>query len=233
MINLKSKLLDLPFINVVVTCDDLENGEKEILYHKPHLLFLDIEVNGRSIFQLLERLESRKMDFGIFFITAHHDKYLLDAINNCGLKYKFAYLGKPINWIKLISKLNTLRKELLSVNDPEDFLLVQFQGGMLKLFFDEIFYCEAAGNQSIIHTTDEKKEIVNFNLKQLDDKLPKKFFYRMSGQHIINSRYFRKVYRANNSFVVALRIGLNEAKLHLPVKQWKGFKERFEVLEAT
>jgi len=183
---LKAKLSDLPFVNVVAICDNLEDGEKEILFHRPQLLFLDIEVNGISVFELLKRLESRDMDFGIVFITAHHDKYLLDAIDNCALKYKFAYLGKPINGTTLISKLNTLRKEFLLINEPEDFLTIPFQGGLLKLFYDEIFYCEASGNNAVIHTTDEKREITSFNLKQLGSKLPEKLFYRMSGQHIIN-----------------------------------------------
>lgn len=226
-INLNSKLKDLPFIKVVATCNNLDNGEKEILYHRPKLLFLDIEVNGQPVFEMLKKLESRKLDFGILFITAHHDKYLLDAINKCALRYRFAYLGKPINWIKLVARVNAMRKEMHKGEETKGVLMIPFQGGMIRLFYDEILYCEAHGNQSIIYTTDQKKEILNFNLKQLEEKLLSRHFYRMSGQYLINSRYLRKAYKSQKNFVVILRIGLNEAKLHLPLKQWKPFRERF------
>ena len=90
--------------------DNLEDAVKEILFYKPAVLFLDIMIHGVPVFKLLERLESRNLDFGIVFITAYHDDYLKSAIDSCGLKYKFAYLGKPISSAGLISKVNELRK---------------------------------------------------------------------------------------------------------------------------
>ncbi len=233
MANLESNLKDLSYLNIVAAVDNLEDGEKEILFYKPDLLFLDIIIRGEPVFNLLKRLESRKMDFGIVFITAHHDDYLKAAIDSCGLKYKFAYLGKPINPARLIATVNKLRKEISKPEeeDTENVLTIRFQSGLTRLFYDEIFYCEADGNTATIHTADEKKEIVNFNLKQLKDRLPTHLFYRMSGQHIINRQYMRRVYKSHNHYVCVLRVGTNEAKLRLPVKQWKNFRSEFSGFE--
>ena len=94
---LKSILKDLSYIKVVAAVDNMEDGEKEILFYKPQILFLDIRIHGEPIFNLLEKLGPRNLDFGVVFTTAYHDEYLKAAIENCGTKYKFVYLGKPIH----------------------------------------------------------------------------------------------------------------------------------------
>jgi two-component system LytT family response regulator len=235
MANLESNLKDLSFLNVVAAVDNMEDGEKEILFHKPDVLFLDIMIHGEPVFKLLERLEPRNLDFGIVFITAYHDDYLKSAIDSCGLRYKFAYLGKPISSARLISTVNKLRKEMYKVEeeDSENILTVHFQSGLTRLFYDEILYCEARGNLAAIFTTDERTEIINFNLKQLQERLPEYLFYRMSGQYLINRQYVRRVYKSHSNYICILRVGANEARLYLPLKQWKNFRDEFGGVEEV
>lgn len=228
--NLQVELQELSFIDVVAISDNLEEAERLILYYKPDILFLDIGVRGQPVFDLLKKLESWDLNFGIVFITADPDKYLLEAIESCGLKYKFAYLGKPIHSPKLIGKLSTLRKILLqdSGEVEENSITFNSRSEILRLLYDEILYCETSGNDSIIYLTDETKEVVHENLTSLEAKLPSKNFFRMSGQHVINTQYYRKSYTSdNNRHICILQVGVNKISLPIPPRRWQAFKEKF------
>lgn len=233
LIDLLSILKEINFIEVIGAFDDFDKAEKAILYHQPDILFLDIEINREPVFGLLKRLEGWDLNFGIVFHTAHYEKYLSEAINKVGLKYKFQYLAKPVQSPDLIQTINEVRKALLNSGEAEkESILFTSQSGSLRLLFDEIFYCETDGGNALIYLTNEKKELVVKNLKQLNEELPRTQFYRMSGQYLINKQYFHKTHIAGDDnsrrYFCILQIGMYQKKLPIPPKQWKRFNEEIQ-----
>lgn len=232
--NLLSCLGEIRFVNNVGHYKDLEKAKEAILYHKPSILFLDIEINREPIFNLLEKLDDWDLKFGIIFHTAYYEKYILDAIRTVGLKYKFAYLSKPLDSARLIQTINDLRKSLLkdAGEYEKNSILFSSQSGSIRLLFDEILCCETDGAGAKIYLTNEKKIHISKNLKQLIKILPRKHFFRMSGQYIINKQYFRKTHIAGSGearkYSCTLQVGLYEKTLPIPPKQWKSFNDEIK-----
>ncbi|MCD6066048.1 MAG: response regulator transcription factor [Bacteroidetes bacterium] len=80
----------VPYVEVIATSNDEEEGIRLIELHRPDIVFLDISMPVMNGFQLLEQLRFR--DFHLVFITAHRD-YVVKA----GKINAFDYLLKPID----------------------------------------------------------------------------------------------------------------------------------------
>ena len=78
-----------PEISIVQECNDGFEGVKAIGQHKPDLIFLDIQMPGKTGFQLLEELDSVPV---VVFTTAY-DEFALKAFEVNALDY----LLKPVN----------------------------------------------------------------------------------------------------------------------------------------
>src|SRR5689334_17547094 len=79
-----------PGVTVLATAMNADDGRQIILQHQPDLVFLDIQMPGKSGFDLLQSLT--RYNFEVIFVTAY-DQYGIQAV-------KFAavdYLLKPIN----------------------------------------------------------------------------------------------------------------------------------------
>ena len=82
--------LHAPKITVVSTAANAEEGLKLIDLHNPDVVFLDIEMPGKSGFELLREIGS--INFKVVFVSAHNH-YSLKAIKF----HAFDYLLKPID----------------------------------------------------------------------------------------------------------------------------------------
>lgn len=90
-------------------------GIKEILLHKPELVFLDIQMPGYNGFELLEQVKDQVKY--IVFITAHKE-YAIEALR----KGAFDYLLKPFDSSELANCLNASSKSVNGKHrkDPGD-----------------------------------------------------------------------------------------------------------------
>jgi two-component system, LytTR family, response regulator len=68
-----------PQINVIASCINVEDATLKIKELKPQLLFLDINMPGKSGFDLLNEIDLH--DVEIIFITAHNS-YALQAFKS-------------------------------------------------------------------------------------------------------------------------------------------------------
>ena len=87
-----SQLLErhCPEIKITGQADGVEEGLKIINRQYPDLLFLDIQLKGKSGFDLLTEL--KEINFEIIFVTAY-DHYGIHAVKFAALDY----LLKPID----------------------------------------------------------------------------------------------------------------------------------------
>ena len=79
-----------PQVTVIATALNAKKGEAILLQHNPDLVFLDIQMPGKSGFELLQSL--RNYSFELIFVTAH-DQYGIQAVKFAAIDY----LVKPIN----------------------------------------------------------------------------------------------------------------------------------------
>src|SRR5580692_7404342 len=79
-----------PEVKIIGEAEDADEAMKKIELHHPQLVFLDIEMEGKDGFDLLE--ETRERNFHVIFVTAHSE-FAIKA-------FRFSvtdYLLKPVS----------------------------------------------------------------------------------------------------------------------------------------
>jgi two-component system LytT family response regulator len=172
----------------------------EIESLSPDLVFLDIEMPELNGFQLLEKL--MPIAFKVVFTTAYNE-FAIKAFRFSALDY----LVKPIDVNDLIEAVNKAAVKL----NPSDEQLNHFQrqmnservnkiavsslSGVVFINLDDILYIEASSNYSILVLLDGEKVIVSKTLKDVQEILEDRNFFRIHRQYIINLnkvKYFNK-----------------------------------------
>jgi two-component system, LytTR family, response regulator len=174
-----------PSIEVVGEAMNADEAEKMIEELNPDLLFLDIQMPGRTGFQLLESLDTVPM---VVFTTAY-DEFAIKAFEVNALDY----LLKPIQPERLSEAVRKIQdkermregrmregklglQDQVFVKDGErcwfvslsNIRLFESDGNYIKVFFDN--------NRPMIHKS----------LNALDEKLDERSFFRASRKHIVN-----------------------------------------------
>lgn len=169
-----------PSISIVQECGNAEDGQKSILELRPDLVFLDIEMPGKSGLQLAEELIENNVNCAIVFTTAYNE-YAINAFRLSAVDY----LLKPIQEDQLLEAIEKVRDrknledsrvkmEALAKNMKEskpDVLCVPIQGGFEYIPLKDILYLEADGSYVRIACANEKHKLVAKNLKYFENSL--------------------------------------------------------------
>ncbi len=232
--SLKTLLLDFcEGVSVEESCDSVDSGIKAILEHKPDVLFLDIQLQGETGFDLLSKLD--KIDFEIIFTTAYSE-YALKALKLSALDY----LLKPINISELnqaIKKVKSKKSEnlpdqlglLLSAlntsNDKSNKIALPTPKGYTFVEIDSILYCEASSNYTKFSMKDGKKHLVSKTLKEFEDILTEHNFYRIHNSSLVNLNEIKEYVRGDGGYVVMS----NDVSLDVSKRKKDGFLNRWRI----
>ncbi len=205
---LKRLLTPFKEINVVGEAVNADDALEKIQELKPDLLFLDIQMPGKTGFDLLEELDSVPT---VIFVTAY-DEYALRAFEYNALDY----LLKPIEPKRLEETVNKLiekkRKKTISELD-KDFLTegdqVFVKDGEKCWFvkLENVRLFESEGNYVRIYFG-ENKPLILRTLNYLDERLDDKTFFRANRKHIVNLKWIASIEPwLNGGLLVKLKDG--------------------------
>ncbi|MBC7568050.1 MAG: response regulator transcription factor [Pedobacter sp.] len=181
-------------ITVVGTASDADNGSRMIALQQPDLLFLDIQMPGKSGFDLLKELP--KIDFEVIFITAY-DRYGIQAIKFSALDY----LLKPINISEFLLAVQKAEQKINSKKESSNIqnLLKYLKGGkevpkialptlkeIMYVKVSDILRCEAENNYTNFHLLNGAQVLVCKTLKEFADLLKPHNFLRSHQSHLVN-----------------------------------------------
>jgi two-component system LytT family response regulator len=186
-----------PEIEIVGEAADAAQAKEKIRTLHPDLIFLDVQMPGRTGFELLAELAEPPR---VIFTTAY-DQYALKAFDFGALDY----LLKPIEPSRLARALARL-KENTDTEPPASGQTDTAQGVLgendqvfLKdgdhcwlVRVSEIRLLESEGNYARIYFA-ENRPLIPRSLQTLETRLDPQHFLRVSRQHIINLRFVRKV----------------------------------------
>jgi two-component system LytT family response regulator len=209
------------FINSIVEeyCPDLEivgkaynvdEGIAKVEETKPDLIFLDVEMPNGTGFDLLDHFPDKKFD--VIFITAFNH-YAIKAIKFSAVDY----ILKPINiteFIEAVSKVVRKRSdsqysssqslrilmENLRSGSPSR-LAIPTADGMEYLNPKEIIRIEADRSYSWLYLTGNRKILVSKHLKEFQDLLSDRYFFRSHNSFLINLKYVRKFVRKEGGYI--------------------------------
>lgn len=223
---LKKLLQEFPEIEVVDEAANAEEGIAKIESLHPDLIFLDIQMPGKTGFELLSELEKTPQ---VIFTTAY-DEFALKAFEVNALDY----LLKPVEPKRLadaIQKLHTTeakegRFEAEFVNNS---MLTELDQVFVKdgekcwfVKLGDIRLFESVGNYAKVFFGTNKPLILK-SLNALEERLDEKSFFRANRKHIVNLRMIEKIEPYfNGGLLLDLKGG---EKIEVSRRQTVKFKE--------
>jgi len=193
-------------LNIIGVYHTIENAKKSIEKLKPDLVFLDIQLNESTAFELLKSISEIK--FEIIFTTAY-DKYAIEAIKFSA----FDYLLKPIDRIELkdtLSRLKTttnshIKLDALFHNTSkvvEKKIIIATEKETFFLNISDIIRCKADGSYTTVFLAKGKSILASKTLKHFDELLNTYAFYRTHQSHLINTKFIDKYIKGTNASVI-------------------------------
>jgi two-component system, LytTR family, response regulator len=178
---------------------------------EPQIVFLDIEMQTGTGFDVLQQLDKR--NFHVIFTTAY-DHYAIKAIKFSAVDY----LLKPINLEELQAAVakaieniekktgeNQLELLIKNLKRPagEDFSIsLSTSDGVEFIQLSNIIRLEASGPYTTFFMKDGRKIMVSRNLKEYEMLLTDHGFFRVHNSHIINLKEVRKMIKTDGGYAV-------------------------------
>ena len=200
-----------PELTVAALASSVEEGVAAIKEHQPDIVFLDVEMQTGTGFDLLQQFP--KPAFDVIFTTAY-DHYAIRAIKFSAVDY----LLKPIDIdelqeavAKVIDKkkdnsgqqaLQMLLKNLQSPQAAEQSITLSTSDGLEFIPLHQIIRIEASGPYSHFYLKDKKKIIVSRNLKEYETMLSDHGFFRVHNSHIINMKEVKRMIKTDGGYAV-------------------------------
>ncbi len=188
--------------------DGVASALKAIRELEPDIVFLDIEMNDGSGFDLLDQLED--ISFKLIFTTAH-EEFALKAFRY----HAIDYLLKPIEEDLLAEALKkiadqssaSLKSQLTSFFDSMkekklEKLTINAQEGITYIRLDEIVYLQTTGNYTSFLLKDGSRVLVVKSLQEYEDLLPEEQFFRIHQSYIIRGEQVRKFLRDESCLIM-------------------------------
>lgn len=205
-----------PEMVIMGEADSVHTALEVIQRTEPRLLFLDIDLQDGSGFEVLELLQTMRERMQVIIVSAFKDQY------KSALRYDAAeYLDKPINpkefregVERVLQKVHTMiRNEQLhldherlrserdrfaeqlrlhtNITQTPEVYTVRHQNPtnpITEIPLREIVYCHADKDYTFIHRTNSKKPVqVSKNLGTVEEELAKyPFFCRITRSYLIN-----------------------------------------------
>ncbi len=182
---------NFPSIQILWTASSFNQASERLDLAQPDFIFLDIELSGRTGFELLTDYPNR--NFEVIFVTAY-SQYAIQAFRHNALDY----LVKPINFEELQESIKRVinkiqDKKAIKGNQHEtDFnntispkIVVTSNDSYLYIKADELVYIEGEGSYSVIHCKDGKKYTVSKSLGEMEAILDLRKFFRTHKSQIV------------------------------------------------
>lgn len=222
-------------IEVVGESENAEDAVKLIHDLNPDVIFLDIEMPGKSGLQLLEELSKDEINFEIVFVTAYH-QYAIQAFRLSAMDY----LLKPVRGQELKEALDKVREKLTLKKSSEQLkvlvdnlsvqknntLCIPVNYGYDYIPVTEIEFIEADRAYSIIHLNGGFDKLISKPLAYFEDTLQSlSSFIKIHRSYFINLQFLASYTKKSEGGLVSFKSG---KKAEVSRSYRKSFLEKIE-----
>jgi two-component system LytT family response regulator len=198
-----------PEIEVIGEASGVVEGAKLLRKVQPDIVFLDIQMQDGSGFDLLDVLP--EIPFKIIFITAS-DAHAIKAFRYAAIDY----LLKPVDPDELMQalarfkehqtdenpKYKLLNDSLKNHHKPSERLALHSQDKIHIVSISDIVRCESSVNYTIFYFANNKEMVVTKTLKEFEDLLSEQKFFRVHHSHLVNARYIREFVKSEGGHLI-------------------------------
>ncbi|KXO00065.1 response regulator [Aequorivita aquimaris] len=198
-------------VEVTMTASNIMEAISAIRAHRPDLVFLDIELQSGTGFDILDQLED--VHFEVIFTTAF-EQYALKAVKFSSLDY----LLKPIDLDELQKALEKAKKAkdkksyskqletlIYNLKQPQPSnhrICLATVDGYEFINVEEIIYCKAEGSYTTFKLTNGPSLLVSKHLKEYENLLNEQHFMRVHNSYLINLNEVRKYVKADGGYIL-------------------------------
>lgn len=208
-----------PEIQISCSTGKFEEACTLITQEEPDILFLDVELQEGSGFELLHKLPFSPSS--VIFITAH-DKYAIKAIKS----HAIDYILKPLNTLEFKTSVEQVKVRLEKEKTAQAYsqekiyaqtskIAVPNLNGLDFLEIEDILYLEADSNYTKIYLP-ERKEVVCRSLAQFEAELIPFGFLRIHHKYIIHLKKIKHYCKGKGGGCITLQ---NNALLPVSVRK--------------
>lgn len=203
-------------VEIIGEATNAEEGLKLIAGLNPNLVFLDIQMPGKSGFDMLASLG--EYNFEVIFVTGY-DQYGIQAVKFSALDY----LLKPVKvdeLAKAVAKAEAQKQKRQTHEQIINLLSVinnaQKAGHhialplMKELRFvspDEIVRCESDNNYTQFYLRNSEKLLVSTGIYEYEEMLKDYHFIRCHQSHLINRKFIKSLLKEDTVFELLLTDG--------------------------
>ncbi len=204
-----------PDISIIGEADSVASGIETLNTLNPQVVFLDIQMNDGTGFDILEKLSyiNGKVTSHVVFITAY-EHYAIKAFRFSALDF----LLKPVGPDELEKVIDKIRNVLEKDNDYShiDLLLENIRkkadnfkrialsnsDGIHLLDICDIMRCESDDNYTKFFVKNRKPILISKTLKEYEELLTEHDFVRIHQSHLINLAYVKSYVKKDNGYVM-------------------------------
>jgi two-component system, LytTR family, response regulator len=202
-----------PDVELVAEAESVKTGVEAIKKHKPDVIFLDIELEDGTGFNILEQVG--KTDFKVIFTTGS-DEYGIKAVKFSALDY----LLKPIDSEELVAAVDKLKaaskiekpdiqdnisvliENLKSINNSSKRIALNSADRVHVVNVSDIVRCESQRNYTLFYIKGNKQILVTRTLKDFEDMLDDSGFVRVHHSHLINISYLKEFVKSDGGYAL-------------------------------
>lgn len=209
-ITLKKDLEDYaPDVEVIGEADGVVQAAKMLKTLKPDVIFLDIQMQDGSGFDLLDILP--EIPFKIIFITAS-DAHAIKAFRYAAIDY----LLKPVDPDELKVSIAKLKEQYFNESDKYNLLSESLKNPANRhkrialhavdkiqiMDVEEILRFESKNNYTIITFRNNQPMLVSRTLGEFEEMLSDQGFIRVHHSFLVNVSYVREFKKSDGGFCV-------------------------------
>ncbi len=198
-------------VEILATTSTINEAISAIKTQKPDLVFMDIELQTGTGFDILEQVGD--INFEVIFTTAF-EQYALKAVKFSSLDY----LLKPIDLEELqkavekarkikdkniySKQLETLLHNLKQQQPNNNKICLATADGYEFINVDEIMYCKAEGSYTTFKLTNGTSLLVSKHLKEYENLLTDQHFMRVHNSFLINLNEVKKYVKSDGGYIL-------------------------------
>lgn len=175
-----------PFLELVAATTSPVEALAIIATHKVDLIFLDIQMPVMSGIDLAKNIQGKSR----IILTTAYSEFAAEGFDLEVLDYLLKPIPLP-RFLKAVHRaLNVITTSTIPIPNEEQigddyfFVKTEFKGKMLKINLKDIDYIEGMKNYVAIHHAGQKTMAL-LNMKDLEERLPKKHFMRIHKSFIV------------------------------------------------
>ena len=206
---LKKILQDANNVEVVWTANNIQDGRKNIDEQNVDVIFMDIKMPPHTSFELLEEISEPK--FEVIFVTAYQE-YAVQALKMAAMDY----ILKPFKASDILTALEKVRNKQNKFGEiaglmknyfntmPDNFskIVVHVADGYDIVDINDIMYIEALDSYSKLKLKGNQSYVASKSLKDFEELLTEKGFYRIHKSYLINIRHMIKIVKGISASVI-------------------------------